>query len=57
MKWSKVIKKGLEMGGVGGVIGVTTTGADPDKALINALAVVIGFLIGAGKNWFKNRNK
>jgi len=57
MKWSKVLKKGLEMGGLAGGGAVAVTGADAEKILVDVIAALVGFAIGAAKNWWKNRNK
>jgi len=51
MDWNKVLKKGLE----GAILGGGCAGAATQEALSTGLCALIGFLLTAGKNWWKHR--
>lgn len=57
MRWEKVIFKGFEKAVLAGGTSVAATGADSEKIIVDIIAATLGFLWGAGRNWWKNRKK
>lgn len=59
MNWNKVLSKGIEGAIVAGVSAGAGTQAmnveDQQQVLATALAIILGFLLRAGRNWLKHR--